>query len=55
MTNPEAEIEKSAPGVDSSFLDDCPWGGIPTEIQNPTAGKHCLHFSIFDQKTKFLQ
>ena len=22
--------------------------------QNPAAGENCLHFSIFDQKTKFL-
>ena len=39
--NPEAEIEKSARGADSSFLDGGPRGWNPTEVPNPAAGKLC--------------
>ena len=52
--NPKGEIEKSAPGVDSSGLDGWPGGWNSIEVANPAAWQNCLHFSIFEQKNKWL-
>ena len=38
-------MRKLPQGVDSSFLDGCPGGGILIEVLNPTGGKM---FTLFD-------